>query len=102
MVDAEIPEAHYRQGGYILCKDHRDFYKVFIREPRVSTNHWIFLVELRGCGEQRKRKPCRDMASYHIVAKGGDQCVRKMRSSKTSKSRSRNQLSRNGRGRLLF
>ena len=37
---------------YILGSYHRDFCNISTREPRVSTYHWIVLVELRGYKEK--------------------------------------------------
>ena len=42
--DVEIRDAHYGQGFYILGSDHRDFYNIIIREPRVSIDHQMILT----------------------------------------------------------
>ena len=47
------------RGDYILGTDHRDFYNICIREPRVSTYHWMILEEFKGYGEWRNCKYCR-------------------------------------------
>ena len=47
--DTEKRESHYGQVGYILVTYCRYFYNICIRYPQVLTNHWIILVEHRGC-----------------------------------------------------
>ena len=36
------------RGDYIIGTDRIDFYNIYIREPRVSMDHRIILVELKG------------------------------------------------------
>ena len=56
------------RGGYIIITECRDFYNICIREPQVSTDHRMILVELSGCGDWRKSKNCRERSSCPIEA----------------------------------
>ena len=44
------------RGGYILGTDHKDFYNVGMKEPRMSTDHGIILADLK---EDGVRSNCR-------------------------------------------
>ena len=55
------------RGDYILGTDHRDFYKICIRDPRVLMYHRIILVELKGDGENRNRNYCKGRTIWTIV-----------------------------------
>ena len=59
------------RGDYILGTDHRDLYNVFIREPRVLTDHQIILAELKGGGVRRNHKYCKGRTTWPIVAQKG-------------------------------
>ena len=66
------------RGDYILGTECRDFYNVCIKEPRVSTDHWMILAKLKGYGVRRNLRYCKRRYIWTIVApkwvptQGGD------------------------------
>ena len=67
MEDVEIWEARCGQGGHIIIPDHREIFNFCIREPQVSTEHWMILAELRGCRDRKNIRYCRGRAYWPIA-----------------------------------
>ena len=60
------------RGGYIIGTELRYFYNVCIGEPKVLTDHWIILSELKGGGVHRNHKYCKGRTTWTIVVPKGD------------------------------
>ena len=59
------------RGGYIIGTVCREFCNVFIRDPRLSTDHRIILDELKGKRVRRKPKYFKGCTTWTIVAPTG-------------------------------
>ena len=71
MEDVERQETHLITRGLHYWYTERDFYNVVIREPRMSTDNWMVLVELKGEGGRRNRRYCKERSIYPIVTPMG-------------------------------
>ena len=59
------------RGDYILGTELREFYYVYIKEPRVSMDHRMILAELKGNGVRRNCKYCKGRTTWVIVEPNG-------------------------------
>ena len=67
MVDVEIWDNHYSQGGLYYKNGLRYLYNVCIREPKLFIDQRMVLEKIRECGDRKKIKHHSNRASWPIA-----------------------------------